>query len=164
MAVSFKRLKVRQEYERPLLAELWGYRGYQAISRGVVTPSDTNLIILFVTKEKQKALTQYNDYIDGDLLHWEGEEKHSSDNRIVKASANGDEIHLFYRDIHHSPFVYYGQITLRDFELHTSEPSKFIFSLALKGYLPDPFEDIEHHKSGYSSLEKTEREYVFKKG
>jgi len=162
VAVSFERLEVGKEYERPFLAELWGYKGYQAISRGVVTPSNTNLIILFVTKEKQQALTQYNDYIDGGYLHWEGEEKHSSDNRIIKASANGDEIHLFYRDIHHSPFVYYGQITLQDYQLHTSEPSKFIFSFALEGDSPDPIEDIEDHKSEYSSLEKTERESIVK--
>ncbi|MDO6441562.1 HNH endonuclease [Marinobacter sp. 2_MG-2023] len=162
MAVNFEYLVVGQEYERPFLAELWGYKGYQAISRGVVTPSRTNFIILFVTKEKQQALTQYNDYIDGDYLHWEGEEKHSSDSRIISASASGDEIHLLYRDIHHSPFVYYGQISLRDYELHTNEPSKFVFSLALEGSSPDPIADIEKHKGEYSSLEKTERESVVK--
>jgi predicted restriction endonuclease len=162
VAVCFEHLKAGQEYERPFLAELWGYKGFQAISRGVVTPSDSNLVILFVTKEKQQALTQYNDYIDGGFLHWEGEEKHSSDSRIINASANGDEIHLFYRDIHHSPFVYYGQISLRDYELHTSKPSKFIFSLGLEADSTDPIEDIEKHKTEYSSLEKTERESIVK--
>jgi putative restriction endonuclease len=68
----------------------------QAISRGVVTPSGTKYIILFVTKQKQEAPTQYNDYLDGDLLHWEGEEKHSSDTRVIHAKSANDEIHLFY--------------------------------------------------------------------
>jgi putative restriction endonuclease len=47
---------------------LWGYQSFHAISKGVVTPSNTNSIIFFVTKDKQEALTQYNDYIDGDML------------------------------------------------------------------------------------------------
>lgn len=69
MPVSLEKLKIGQEYERPSLADIWGYKGFQAISRGVVTPSGTKYIILFVTKQKQEALTQYNDYLDGELLH-----------------------------------------------------------------------------------------------
>lgn len=69
MPVSLEKLKIGQEYERPYLADIWGYKGFQAISRGVVTPSGTKYIILFVTKQKQEALTQYNDYLDGELLH-----------------------------------------------------------------------------------------------
>lgn len=162
MPVSFENIQVGKEYERPLLAELWGYQGYQAISRGVVTPSGTNFIILFVTKEKQKVLTQYNDYIDGDFLHWEGERRHSSDGRIINASAQGDEIHLFYREIHHSPFVYYGKVHLQDYKLHSKKPSKFLFSLSLAPELPDPIEDIEQHKNDYDTLEKTERKSIIK--
>ena len=86
MPVSFDALIIGNEYEHPYLADLWGYKGYQAISRGVITPSGTNNIILFVTKEKQQALTQYNDYIDEDYLHWEGEEKHSSDKRTIQVN------------------------------------------------------------------------------
>jgi putative restriction endonuclease len=55
MSVSFAKLRIGSKYERPHLANLWGYKGFQAISRGVVTPSGTNFIILFVTKEKQEA-------------------------------------------------------------------------------------------------------------
>ena len=135
MAVSFEKLQIGQIYERPYLADLWGYKGFQAISRGVVTPARTNFIILFVTKEKQGALTQYNDYIDGKYLHWEGEEKHTSDSRIINATRN-DEIHLFYRDIHHSPFVYYGIISLLDHKKRTIKPSQFVFSIGKNSNLP----------------------------
>ena len=38
MDISFKKLKSGEEYERTFLADLWGYKGHQAISRGVVTP------------------------------------------------------------------------------------------------------------------------------
>jgi len=89
MTVNFKSLKFGETYERPLLAKLWGYQSFHAISKGVVTPANTNYIVFFVTKDKQEALTQYNDYIDRDMLFWEGEEKHSSDKRVVDASKRG---------------------------------------------------------------------------
>ena len=53
ITVSFSEIKIGQTYTRPKLAELWGYAGYQALARGVVTPKDDNKIILFVTEQKQ---------------------------------------------------------------------------------------------------------------
>lgn len=129
MPVCLDSLVIGQNYERSYLAKLWGYESYHAISRGVVTPIDTNLIILFVTKNKQQSLTQYRDYIEGDLLYWEGESKHSSDERIVNAGVSGDRIYLFYRDEHHNPFIYYGEVKLVFYELETAVTSKFIFWL-----------------------------------
>ena len=64
-------LSVGASYDRPTLARLWGHAGHQAFSRGVFTPVNTNLIFLFVTREKQSCLTQYQDFLDGDLLFWE---------------------------------------------------------------------------------------------
>ena len=112
MPVSFKSLVVGNSYDRLFLSELWGYRGFQAIARGVVTPANSKIIVLFVTEEKQESLTQYRDFLEGNLLHWEGEERHSSDDRVINAAAAGDEIHLFYRKMHHSPFVYMGPVQL----------------------------------------------------
>lgn len=129
MPVSFEKLVVGQPYERPELADLWGYRGFQAIARGVVTPAGSNLIILFVTEQKQDSLTQYNDFLDGELLHWEGEAKHSTDSRVIEASSAGDEIHLFHRKIHHTPFTYKGRIELEQHVQLISRPSQFIFTL-----------------------------------
>lgn len=129
MPVSFENIVIGQTYDRPELADLWGYRGFQAIARGVVTPANTNLIILFVTEQKQDSLTQYNDFLDGSLLHWEGEKKHSSDLRVINASAAGDEIHLFHREIHHTPFTYKGKIELEQHVQLVSRPSQFIFTL-----------------------------------
>ena len=68
MPVNFNSLKFGQIYERPFLAKLWGYQSFHAISKGVVAPAGTNYIIFFVTKDKQEVLTQYNDYIDGNML------------------------------------------------------------------------------------------------
>ncbi len=143
MIVSFASLRVELEYDRPQLARIWGYKGYQAISKGVVTPSGTNFIILFVTEEKQESLTQYNDFIDGPYLHWEGEAKHTTDERIVHARERGDEIHLFHRKVHHSPFVYLGQISLLEHNNLENDPSQFIFSLVLEDSLANEWQDYE---------------------
>jgi hypothetical protein len=162
MSVSFDLLKIGKQYDRPYLAKLWGYKGFQAISRGVVTPVGTNYIILFVTKEKQEALTQYNDYLDGDILHWEGEERHSSDKRIIDAKNNNDEIHLFYRDIHHSPFVYFWKIHLKKYIQHKDRPSEFVFHVGSTENTTDIFDDIQEHKYEFTSLDKTEQESIVK--
>lgn len=160
--VSFDQLEIGKSYDRPYLAKLWGYKSYNAISRGVVTPAKTNFIILFVTKEKQEALTQYNDFIDGDRLHWEGEEKHSSDNRIINAASNDDQIHLFYRDIHHTPFEYYGQISLLQHNLKSDDPSEFVFALSSEDVQQNILDDIKTFEQESVHLENTEKETIVK--
>jgi putative restriction endonuclease len=124
--LSFDTFIFDHSYSRPYLAKLWGYKSHHAISRGVVMPSGLNVIVLFVTKEKQKSLTQYEDHIEADMLFWEGEKGHGSDRRII---AMQDEIHVFYRDKHHSDFLYKGKAQLNSFKLLIDRPSKFIFSL-----------------------------------
>jgi len=129
MSVSFTELQIGSDYTRPQLAKLWGYEGYQAISRGIVTPSGTPYIILFITEEKQAGLTQYHDILEDDILHIEGEIGHTTDQRIVQAKENGDEIHLFHRKRHHSPFIYYGRVCLTDYVLNSEKPSKLRFKM-----------------------------------
>ena len=159
MAVDFSTLRIGREYDRPGLAELWGYEGFQAISRGVITPANTNYIIFFVTKEKQTSLTQYTDSLDGKTLHWEGEEKHRSDARIVSAKKKGDEIHLFYREIHHTPFTYCGQIHLVSSELRLDAPSSFMFTLDLTAAEAEPtaLDELHSGRTSYETLPETER-------
>lgn len=160
MAIEFDTLEIGKSYNRPFLAKLWGYQSYHAISKGVVTPANTNHIILFVTKEKQSVFPQYNDYIDGNLLFWEGEEKHSSDQRIVQAKGMNEEIHLFYREIHHTPFVYFGKISLSDFQLRENNPSEFIFRIEELSSEIDILKEVQEHSAEYKTLDKTEREQI----
>ncbi len=160
MPVSFRDLEFGQSYERPFLAKLWGYQSFHAISKGVITPANTKYIILFVTKDKQQALPQYNDYIDGNMLFWEGEEKHVSDKRVVEANKNQDETHLFYRDTHHSPFIYFGKISLTDFQLRENAPSEFVFRVEMISSEIDAFKEVREHAGEYKTLDKTEQEQI----
>jgi hypothetical protein len=142
MPVIFKSLEFGQSYDRPFLAKLWRHQSFHEISKGVVTPANAKHIILFVTKSKQQVLTQYNDYIDGNMLFWEGEERHSSDKRVVEANKNQDEIHLFCRETHHFPFVYFGRTTLTDFQLRENAPSEFVFRIEMLSSEIDAFKEI----------------------
>lgn len=160
MPVNFKSLKFGESYERPLLARLWGYQSFHALSKGVVTPAGTKYVIFFVTKDKQESLTQYNDYIDGNMLFWEGEKKHSSDKRVVEAAKNGDEIHLFYREIHHTPFVYFGKISLTDYELRQDAPSEFVFRIEGLSSEIDAFKEVREHAAEYKTLAITQQEQI----
>lgn len=129
MPISFAEIKVGQAYSRNALAEFWGYSSMHAIARGVVTPKDDNKIILFVTHDKQKDAEQYEDELVGSELRWEGPTDHFAEERMLNATENGDEIHLFYRDRHHADFVYHGKLAIIGCERHADHPSKFLFSV-----------------------------------
>jgi hypothetical protein len=126
MPVSFEKLIPGGTYSRPQLAEMWGYSGYQALARGVVTPRDDNKIILFVTFDKPEYIEQYKDQLIGGTLSWEGPTDHFAEDRMIRAQRAGDQIHVFWRDRHHSDFVYEGQFAVVDYTLNANKPSKFM--------------------------------------
>jgi hypothetical protein len=154
--MNFDSLVIGKEYDRPTLARLWGYESFHAISRGVITPKGKNLIILFVTKDNQETLTQYEDHIEQDILFWEGEKGHGSDQRIISRQ---DIIHVFYREVHHSDFKYEGRADLRGYKLLEDRPSKFTFQLIDR--LVNPIDIIEEIKSTYT-LSQTEKDAIIK--
>ncbi len=129
MAVSFKNIPVGSSWTRPQLAELWGYKAYQALARGVVTPSRDTQIILFVTEEKQTSATNYKDILKEDILEWEGPNDHYAESRMLMAKESGETIHLFHRQKHHSPFLYKGPLGILSTTLKTNSPSKFVFEI-----------------------------------
>ncbi|MES9900964.1 MAG: DUF3427 domain-containing protein [Sedimenticola sp.] len=129
MSVTFRNIKVGREYTRPELAEIWGYSGYQAIARGVVTPRDNNKIILFVTEDKQEFQEQYQDHLDVNVLEWEGPTDHFAEERMINVNKTIDEIHVFHRRRHHSIFTYLGQVEVESYEIHLNKPSRFVFNV-----------------------------------
>jgi hypothetical protein len=129
--VDLSLLSLEQEYSRPELARLWGYKDWHALGRGIITPKDENKIILFVTHHKQESLTQYHDELIDGVLYMEGEKGHANDDRLINSMSSGDEVYLFYRERHHSPFTYYGRIYLMRYEKFSDKPSRFVFNLSL---------------------------------
>jgi hypothetical protein len=152
----FESLEIGGEYDRPALSKLWGYESHSAISRGVITPKGKDIIIFFVTKEKQKSSTQYEDRIDQDILTWEGEKGHGTDNRIISKK---DIIHVFYREKHHSNFVYEGRANLRGFRVFENQPSRFSFHLIDRAVTTESL--VEDIRANYG-LTVTEKEAIIK--
>jgi len=122
-------LEFGKGYDRKVLAKLWGLGGFQAIGRGVFTPMGVGKIFLFVTRERLGWMTPYNNFLDDDLLFWDGEKGHGSDERIINASRSGNEIHLFYRDHRRTPFIYYGKMVMVKCQRFTDQPSEFVFNV-----------------------------------
>ncbi|HEY0740846.1 MAG TPA: HNH endonuclease [Chryseosolibacter sp.] len=154
--IDVSQLKVGEVYDRPILAKMWGYRSHKAIERGVITPKNQSVIVLFVTKEKQEHLTQYEDHIELDVLFWEGEEKHGNDLRII---SNRDKIVVFFRLRHHSPFIYQGEVKLLGFKLFSDRPSKFRFQLIDQRI--SELSIVEDVRSSYG-LTETEKQAIIK--
>jgi hypothetical protein len=127
VTVTFDNLHIGEQYDRPQLSNLWGYKSFHAIAKGAVTPRATPYIILFITREKQEFQTQYEDYLENGILKIEGEINHTSDKRMINATKAGDQIYLFYRERHHSLFTFYGQIFLIHYQEHSHSPSRFTF-------------------------------------
>lgn len=124
----FDKLKIGNKYTQIELAEIWNYKSYHAIRRGIVTPKDKNIIILFITEQKVAYATQYKDHLDGKTLYMQGENRHGHDNRLLNSIEN-DEIHLFFRLRHHMPYEYMGKVNLINFEVNIDTPSLFTFKL-----------------------------------
>ncbi len=129
MPVSFARVTKGATYSRKTLAELWNYSSFHAIAHGVVTPRDDNKIILFVTEEKQTSAEQYADRLFENILEWEGPTDHFAEDRILNAGENGEEIHLFHRERHHSDFTYYGRLKVLSHLPRNDRPSHFKFQI-----------------------------------
>lgn len=129
MPISFAKVIKGSSYSRQTLAELWGYTSFHAIARGVVTPRGDNKIVLFVTEEKQSSAEQYADRLSGNTLEWEGPTDHFAEDRMFNAEENGEEIHLFHRERHHSDFIYCGRLRVMSHSLHGNRPSHFKFAV-----------------------------------
>jgi predicted restriction endonuclease len=158
--VDLTSLTICEKYARPELAQQWGYGSHHAIDKGVVTPRGGKLVILFVTRIKQAYQTQHQNYLSGDLLFWEGQERHGTDDRVRDAERTGEEIHLFYREVHHSPFEYKGQVVLLSHDRRTDAPSRFVFRLAHDQSAAD---DLERFAGEIEAIpDETEREAVRK--
>jgi putative restriction endonuclease len=83
-------------YSRENLKEQFGITD-ATIKNGVFQPKGYSSVWLFVTEEKDKGRTAYKDYLEGDVLHWDGQSKGRTDKLIIEHEQRGLELLLFYR-------------------------------------------------------------------
>ena len=113
--IDVSTLKIGEVYFRKDLAELWHYKGEEALHKGIVHPKDSNIIILFTTEEKDKYSTQYEDKYSNGKLKIDGQNAHGTDDVIQNHAV---KIYSFYRKKKKDsknqsvPFVYQGEAVL----------------------------------------------------
>ena len=94
--LTSKGLEVGHVYTRDQLRERFGIRD-ATINAEIFQPRDHESIWLFVTEQKTADRTQYRDYLEGDMLQWEGQSAGRKDQLIIEHEQRGLEILLFYR-------------------------------------------------------------------
>jgi hypothetical protein len=67
------------------------------INTGVFRPAGFDSVMLFVTEKKTPDRVQYIDKLEGDILHWQGQNAGRTDSWIVEHRKRGLELLLFYR-------------------------------------------------------------------
>ena len=119
---DLEKLNLFGEYDQKTLAELWGYKSYDAIRRGIVTPAESNIIILFLTEG-------YN-HLEGNQLKMCGETKHVHDSRIEgNINHPTDSIFLFYRADKRKKYTFFGEIKIKKADIQSEKASTFLFEV-----------------------------------
>ena len=105
--VDIEQLEINHTYTAKQLAALWGYKSHHALVKGVFHPKGSDILILFVTKQRQPGLTQFKNELRGNMIKIEGADKHGTDQLLQKnLDAPVNRIYLFYREKHTLPFTF----------------------------------------------------------
>src|SRR5690349_11634318 len=89
-------LTVGSVYTREQLKEILGSQD-ATINTGIFRPAGFDSMLLFVTESKTPDRVQYVDQLEGDTLHWQGQNAGRTDALIIEHRARGLELLLFYR-------------------------------------------------------------------
>jgi 5-methylcytosine-specific restriction enzyme A len=129
------------------------------IKNGVFKHHLYDSVWLFVTEQKTKDRPQLRDYLEGDILHWDGQPKGRTDRLIVEHESKGLELLVFYRRhrkvLANFGFKYEGRFRYKSHE--GSRPTHFILQ-RVDSVLATVIEDIEAIRKEESSSEEVFRE------
>ncbi len=89
-------LVVGEIYSRNRLREMFGISD-ATINTGTFRPKGHDSVWMFVTENKTSDRTQYDDLLDNDVLHWDGQTMGRTDHWIIGHKDQGLELLLFYR-------------------------------------------------------------------
>ena len=124
---SSHRMTVGHVYTRKQLADEFGITD-ATLNTGVFQPKGSSSVWLFVTEKKSPDRTQYEDRLEGDILHWQGQTEGRTDDLIIEHQTRGLELLLFYRrEKYEHPeagFRYEGRFRYLDH--HGTRPTSFV--------------------------------------
>ena len=148
-----QRLRVDEIYTRRELSDSFHITD-ATINTGVFRPKGTSSIWLFVTENKKVNHARVLNRLEGDVLHWQGQQAGKKDASIIEHQAKGLELLVFYRtDKYEHPdagFRYLGEFV---YASHTgSKPASFV--LERRG----------RHRPKPPALDRDEKRIVFLHG
>ncbi|MCO8162974.1 HNH endonuclease [Pseudomonas sp. 21LCFQ010] len=122
-----QQLDVGKVYTRADLKDLFDITA-ASLRNGIFKPTSLNSVWLFVTERKTADRTQYDDLLEGDVLHMDGQSRGLTDKLLVEHVARNLELLVFYRKDRNeypgSGFIYEGQFKYHSHE--GSTPTKFV--------------------------------------
>lgn len=89
-------LTVGSIYTRDDLARMFDITD-ATLNTGIFQPKGTRSIWIFVTERKTPDRTQYEDHLDGDVLHWQGQTEGRKDALIIEHVERNFELLVFHR-------------------------------------------------------------------
>lgn len=134
-------LRIGMQYSTDDIARILQKHPNALSQTGVFHGSESDCFVIFVTLNKDKDKTPYQDHFfePSSLLFWEGQTKM----RIAEDSFDkGYDCHAFVREFSRTPYTYYGRaVPLRQHRNAPGTPSQFVL------YLPD-YDDHKHVSFG----------------
>jgi putative restriction endonuclease len=136
-------------YTRDDLRDLFSITA-SSINNGIFKPSAFDSVWLFVTEHKTADRTQYDDLLNGDTLHIEGQTQGGTDHLLQEHVERGLELLLFYRKKKYehpgAGFTYEGEFL---YQSHSrSLPTSFTLIRANSPTLTSPFIEAELNTAG----------------
>lgn len=125
-AFASQQLTVGNIYTRADLRDLFHITA-SSIDTGIFKPQSFDSVWLFMTEHKTADRTQYNDALNGNVLHMDGQNAGRTDYLLKEHVERGLELLLFYRKKKHEHpgygFTYEGRFLYQSHE--GSGPTKF---------------------------------------
>lgn len=122
--VRFDGIVAGSEWRPGPLAELWGYRGPEALNRPLLAPRGLGALVLFVGPTERWEVNPKEG-----TVAWSGDAAHRVDKRLTVAVGESRPVHVFRRPEPRRPFVYVGPCRVLAHSLRTDAPSEFVFGL-----------------------------------
>lgn len=145
-------LKIGKQYSTDDIARILQKHPNALSQTGVFHGAGSDCFVIFVTLNKEKDKTPYQDHFfePSSLLFWEGQTKM----RIAEDSFDkGYDCHAFVREFSRMPYTYYGRaVPIRQHRNNPGIPSQFVL------YLPD-YDDYKHVLLG-ASVNTTEEYFA----
>ncbi len=116
-------LQIENTYRTEDLARVLLVEESSMLRKGVITRKGQNLLIILITLEKRADATPYKDYLDGTVLHWEGQTRGKHAERYMMEATH--EVFVFIRAQPRMSYTYYGRaLPIRSMILPPGQSSK----------------------------------------